>query len=100
MLNSTRCASRVSGFIQKTTTMHSITTVAVPAGVPKSKIDAKTKASETEMNALIEGTLTLKEPVSRVNRARITHRLPIGSEARRYTECTITAAPAKTISAI
>ena len=61
-------------------------TVAVPAGVPNNRIEANTKASETEMYAFIDGTLTLNEPVRSVRRARIIQRFPIGSQDSWYTE--------------
>ena len=40
---------------------------------PKSRTEAKTNASETEIRAAIDGTLTEKEPVSQVKAARIIH---------------------------
>src|SRR6476620_8564992 len=45
-------------------------TVSVPAGAPKSKTEVKTKVSETERLAGIEGSLTVADPLITVRAAR------------------------------
>jgi hypothetical protein len=53
-------------------------TMTVAPDGPKKRTAAKTKASETEIRALIEGSLTLKEPVRKVRTARYNHSFPGG----------------------
>ena len=65
--------------IQKLIVRHSSRTVTAPADGPKSRTEVKTKVSDTEIWALMEGTLTVKEPVRRVSAARVNHCGPIGS---------------------
>jgi hypothetical protein len=45
----------------------------VAAEGPKSRTAAKTKASETEILALTDGSLMLKDPVRNVRPARTSH---------------------------
>src|SRR5262245_22097388 len=72
-LNSSLWGGRPAGLIQKRTVNASSRTVIVPAAAPKRRTARKTNASETEMRALIEATLTLNDPVRSVNAAMTTH---------------------------
>jgi hypothetical protein len=45
----------------------------VAAEAPNNSTAAKTNASETEIRALMDGSLMLKEPVRKARRARISH---------------------------
>ena len=58
---------------QKDITRVSRATVRVPAAVPKSRTDVKTKVSEMEIVAGTETSLTVAEPLIRVRAARMSH---------------------------
>jgi hypothetical protein len=75
-------------------TKQSRATITVADAGPKSRTDAKTKASDTEILAAIDGTFTEKDPVKRVNAARIIHWLETGRTIRRTAEYAVTAKPA------
>jgi hypothetical protein len=53
-------------------------TVSVPAAGPYKSADVKTKVSEIEIVAGTEGSLTVADPVSKVNAARTNQFQPIG----------------------
>jgi hypothetical protein len=72
----------------------------VVAEGPYNRTDAKTNASETEMRALIEGSLMLNEPVRSVSPARINHSDPMGRISKSYAEIAIADAPIATTVAI
>src|SRR5437773_10656451 len=74
------------GLIQKVMIKHSSATVRAPASAPNIKTDAKTKVSETERYALIDGTFTVNEPVRRVSAANTNHWVLTGSRYRVRTE--------------
>ena len=48
-------------------------TVIVPAAVPNNRTEVKTKVSETEIVAGIDGSLMVIEPLSNVSAARRNH---------------------------
>src|SRR5665213_603250 len=79
ILNSTTRTDLRCGFIQNRMMRHSNKTVIAPAAAPKSSTEAKTNVSETERLALVDGTLTVNDPVSSVSVARTNHCLPMGS---------------------
>src|SRR6516162_6635364 len=72
------CTERACGFIQNRIVRHSNRTVAAPAEGPKRRTEAKTNVSETERLALMDGTLTVNDPVRRVKPAMISHWGPMG----------------------
>ena len=74
-------------------------TVIVPAGVPNRSTATKTNVSETDIRALSEATLTLKDPVSSVKAAMTTYCVPGGSSKSLYVDCATAPAPASTTAA-
>ena len=72
-LNSERNGDREASLSHSDITKQSEATMTVAGAGPNRRTDAKTKASETEMRAAIEGTFTEKDPVRSVSAARITH---------------------------
>ena len=87
------------GFIQKRITRHSKRTVIAPAAGPKSRTEANTNVSETEMYAFTEGTFTVKDPVSSVRPAKNSY-CSIGSMYRLCSEYRNVAAPTSTTTLI
>jgi hypothetical protein len=75
-------------------------TIMVVAEGPYNRTEAKTNASETEIRALMEGSLMLNEPVRRVRPARINHSDPMGRISRSYAEIVMTDAPIATTVAM
>jgi hypothetical protein len=65
-------------------------TITVDADGPKRRTAAKTNVSETDIRALIDGSLMLKEPVRNVRPARYVHSIPVGFTAKSYAEAPIT----------
>ena len=78
MLNSARYHSGWRLAIQNETTKPSRATVTVPAADPNNRTDANTNVSEMEIVAGIEGSLTVKDPLTRVSAARRYHCFSIG----------------------
>ena len=70
--------------------MVSNATITVAAEGPKKRTAEKTKASETEILALIEGSFMLNEPVRMVNPASHSHSFPIGRITTLYADDAIT----------
>jgi hypothetical protein len=65
-------------------------TMTVDADGPNRRTAAKTNVSDTEIRALIEGSLMLKEPVRNVNPARYIHSMPVGWTAKSTADDPIT----------
>jgi hypothetical protein len=61
---------------------------------PNHKTAAKTNTSEIESRALIVGTLSVNDPVNRVNAARTTHVLGGGAFESATAECARAKSPA------
>ena len=72
-LNTDRSEDRLTSRIQSEMTEQSMATMTVAVLGPNSRTEAKTKASETEMRAAIDGIFTENDPVKKVNAARINH---------------------------
>ena len=64
---------RFSGRIQSVATTESTATITVATEPPKSRTDAKTKASETEIRIDSRGILMVNEPVRSVSAPRTNH---------------------------
>jgi hypothetical protein len=75
-------------------------TMMVVAEGPYNRTEANTNASETEIRALIEGSLMLNDPVRSVRPARINHSDPTGRTSRSYAEIAMTDAPIATTVAM
>src|SRR6476469_484658 len=99
MLNSALYHSGRFRAIQKEMTKPSSATMTVPAAGPKSKTEAKTNVSETEMDAGTEGSFTVAEPLTRVRAASMYHWNPSGSAWILYRDCATAVSPAVITSA-
>ena len=75
-------------------------TVSVPAAGPKRRTDVKTNVSETDTVAGNEGKLTVADPLTRVNRARIVQLQPMSCRYNCANDWTIMNEPPATTSAI
>src|SRR5215210_1316018 len=73
MLNRARYHSGRRLAIQKEMTSPSSATVMVPADGPNSRTDAKTKVSETEIDAPAVGRFTVADPLTNVSAASMYH---------------------------
>jgi hypothetical protein len=65
-------------------------TMTVDAEGPKRRTAAKTNVSETDIRALMEGSLMLNEPVRNVKPARYIHSIPVGWTTRSIADDPIT----------
>jgi hypothetical protein len=65
-------------------------TITVDADGPNKRTAAKTNVSETEIRALMEGSLILKDPVRNVRPTRYVHSIPVAFTAKSYAEAPIT----------